>query len=168
MHSGEALNIELMMSRLNEFLLERTGGEKYATIFYCTIDSAGSLSYVNAGHCAPFLLSPDGRMRKLHTSGMPVGMIEGATFQVIQAQLSPGDKIVIYSDGLTEAENSEGVFFDTERLRLCLRDHATLDAGSLHTTLLEAVDQFTDGGVVRDDVTVLVLEYSSPAVNTHA
>ena len=61
--------------------------------------------------CAPFLVSPDGRLRKLHTSGMPVGMIEGAPFQMVQTQLAPGDKVVIYSDGLTEAEDAEGAVF---------------------------------------------------------
>ncbi len=128
MASGESCHIESMMSGLNKFLLERTHGEKYATIFYCTLNSAGLLSYSNAGHPAPFLVGVDGRLRKLHTSGMPVGMIEDAPFQMVQTQLAPGDKIVIYSDGLTEAENAEGEFFDTERLRLCLRDNAGRDA----------------------------------------
>ena len=159
MSSGDPLHIESMMDRLNTFLLERTRGEKYATIFYCTLDSSGLLSYSNAGHCAPFLVSIDGRLRKLHTSGMPVGMIEGAPFQVMQAQLAPGDKVVIYSDGLTEAEDAEGRFFDTERLRVCLRDNAGRGAAGLHAALLAAVDRFTEGGVIRDDITALVLEY---------
>ena len=69
---------------LNSFLLDRTRGEKYATVFYCTLDSAGLLSYANAGHCAPFLVGPNGRLRKLHTSGMPVGMIEDAGGQMVE------------------------------------------------------------------------------------
>jgi serine phosphatase RsbU (regulator of sigma subunit) len=161
MASADAQHIESMMSRLNEFLLERTRGEKYATLFYCTVEASGLLSYSNAGHCAPFLLSADGRLRKLHTTGMPVGMIEGATFQMVQTQLEPGDKLVIYSDGLTESENAEGQFFDTERLRLCLRENASSDASRLHGALLEAVDRFTEGGVISDDITALVLEYAS-------
>ncbi len=86
-------------------------------------DSAGLLSYANAGHCAPFLLGRDSRLRKLHTTGMPVGMIEDAVVQMVEAQLSPGDRVVIYSDGVTETENAEGEFFGTERLRACLREH---------------------------------------------
>ena len=160
MAPGESLHIESMMGALNTFLLERTHGEKYATIFYCTLDSSGLLSYSNAGHPAPFLVSVDGRLRKLHTSGMPVGMIEDAPFEMVQTQLALGDKIVIYSDGLTEAENAEGEFFDTERLRLCLRDNAGGDAPGLHAALREALDRFTEGGVVRDDITALVLEYA--------
>jgi sigma-B regulation protein RsbU (phosphoserine phosphatase) len=160
MCSGNPADIELILDRLNAFLLERTRGEKYATIFYCTLDSSGVLSYANAGHPAPFLVGTDGRLRKLHTSAMPVGMIEDAPFQTVQTQLAPGDKVVIYSDGLSEAENSEGVFFDTERLRVCLRDNASRDATGLHAALLAAVDRFTDGGAVRDDITALVIEYS--------
>jgi len=153
-------HIESILDRLNAFLLERTRGEKYATLFYCTLDSSGLLSYSNAGHPAPFLVSPDGRLRKLHTSGMPVGMIENAPFQMVQTQLTAGDKVVIFSDGLTEAENAEGVFFDNERLRVCLRDNAARDAVELHAALLAAVDRFVDGGVVRDDITALVIEYA--------
>ena len=86
-------------------------------------------------------------------------MVEGAPIGMVQTQLMPGDKLVIYSDGLTEAEDADGEFFDTERLRLCLRDNAQLDAIGLHTALLDAVDRFTEGGVIRDDITALVLEY---------
>jgi serine phosphatase RsbU (regulator of sigma subunit) len=160
MASADPWHVESIMTRLNTFLLERTLGEKYATIFYCTIDSSGLLSYANAGHPAPFLVSADGRIRKLHTSGMPVGMIEGAPFETVQAQLERGDKVVIYSDGLTEAENPDGQFFDTERLRLCLRDHAGADALAMHTALRNAVDRFAEGGAMRDDVTALVVEYA--------
>ena len=161
MASADPWHVESIMTRLNAFLLERTGGEKYATIFYCTIDASGLLSYANAGHPAPFLVSADGRIRKLHTSGMPVGMIEGAPFETVQQQLEHGDKIVIYSDGLTEAENAEGQFFDPERLRLALRENAELNAAGLHAALRLAVDRFTDGGAMRDDVTALVIEYSA-------
>jgi len=160
MASGDFAEIEPTMSHLNRFLLERARGEKYATVFYCMVNSDGLLSYANAGHCAPFLVSTDGRLRKLHTSGMPVGMLEEAQFQVVQMQLETGDKIVIYSDGLTEAENAAGEFFDTERLRNCLRENASLSAAELHKVLLSTLDEFVEGGVIRDDITALVLEYT--------
>ena len=159
MASGDLADIEPTMSHLNRFLLERARGEKYATVFYCMVNSAGLLSYANAGHCAPFLVSTDGRLRKLHTSGMPVGMLEEAQFQVVQMQLESGDKLVIYSDGLTEAENAAGEFFDTDRLRTCLRDNASMGAAELHKVLLSTLDAFVEGGVIRDDITALVLEY---------
>ena len=160
MASADPWHVESIMDRLNTFLLERTRGEKYATVFYCTLDSSGLLSYSNAGHPAPYLVSPDGRLRKLHTSGMPVGMIEGAPFQTVQTQLEPGDKVVIFSDGLTEAESADGSFFDTERVKVTLRETAGETAAGMHAALRAAVDRFTEGGVIRDDVTALVIEYS--------
>jgi serine phosphatase RsbU (regulator of sigma subunit) len=162
MAAARPTDIEGMLGRLNEFLLDRTRGEKYATVFYCTLDSTGRLSYANAGHCAPYLVSLDGRLRKLHTTGMPVGMLEEAVAQKVEAQLAPGDKLVLYSDGLTETENAEGVFFDSDRLRVFLRDNSRKGAADLHASLLAAVDRFSEGGVVRDDVTLLVLEYAPP------
>ena len=161
MASGDPEHIAPRMARLNEFLLQRTRGEKYATVFYCILEASGLLSYSNAGHCAPFLVSRDGRLQTLNTTSMPVGMLEEAPFQMLQRQLTSGDKLVIYSDGLTEAEGSDGAFFDTERLRKCLRENATLDATGLHAALLDAVNQFTEGGIVRDDITALVVEYTA-------
>jgi sigma-B regulation protein RsbU (phosphoserine phosphatase) len=162
MASANPDDLEGMLSSLNWFLLERTHGEKYATVFYCTMHASGLLRYANAGHCAPFLVGSDGRLRKLHTSGMPVGMIEGVTVQAVEVQLSPGDKIVIYSDGLTETENAAGEFFGTEGLRACARDHFRDSAAELHNALLAAQERFSEGGAVADDITILVLEYAPP------
>ena len=91
---------------------------------------------------------------------MPVGMLADAPFPMVQVQMAPNDKLVIFSDGLTEAENAAGAFFDTERLRQCLRAHAAAGAPALHAALLEAVDEFTEGGAIRDDITALVIEYA--------
>jgi phosphoserine phosphatase RsbU/P len=159
MASGDTSHIGPRMARLNEFLLERTRGEKYATVFYGILHSDGMMKYVNAGHCAPFLLNPDGRLVTLHPTSMPVGMIEDAEYEVFQVQLGAGDKLVIYSDGLTESEDANGVFFDTDRLRACLRENSALSAPQLHRALIHAVDEFSEGGAIRDDITVLVIEY---------
>jgi len=160
MASGDASHMGPRMARLNEFLLDKTHGEKYATIFYCILHADGTLHYTNAGHCAPFVVSPDGRLRTIQTNALPVGMMEGVTFDVAQLKLNPGEKMVIYSDGLTEAEGSDGSFFDVSRLRDCLRDNARQNASGIHDALLRAVDEFAEGGSLRDDVTVLVVEYT--------
>jgi sigma-B regulation protein RsbU (phosphoserine phosphatase) len=94
---------------------------------------------------------------------MAVGMLEEAVFGTVATQLSPGDKLVIYSDGLTETETHDGEFFGSERLRGFLREHAQKSAADLHTSLLASVDRFGEGGVVHDDVTLLVLEYAPSA-----
>src|SRR4029079_14554784 len=99
------------VERINRFLLERTGGEKYATVFYCLLDDSGALSYVNAAHCAPLLVRADGQTETLDATGTPVGLLDGATFELGQRRLASGDKLVIYSDGVTEAQNPSGAFF---------------------------------------------------------
>ena len=90
---------------------------------------------------------------------LPTGVMKEGAFAAVVGFLAAGDKIVIYSDGLTEAESASGAFFDTERLRQCLRTHAGTSAAELHAALLKAVDEFTEGGAVRDDITALVIEY---------
>src|SRR5262249_21926029 len=105
------------MERLNHFLLDRTGGEKYATAFYSLIGATGRFSYVNAAHCAPLVVRNGGRMEQLGATSMPVGLVDGAEFPGAETQLAPGEKVVIYSDGVTEAQNRAGDFFGRKRLR---------------------------------------------------
>jgi serine phosphatase RsbU (regulator of sigma subunit) len=154
-----AEDIEQTMARINRFLYERTEGEKYATVFYCSIRQDGSLVWSNAGHVTPLLVRTGGEVRALATTGMPLGMLDEAEIGVQAAQLHAGDKIVAYSDGLTEAQSPTGEFFEAARLRRILRDHATAGAAELHALIMREVEGFTSGAVQGDDVTALVLEY---------
>jgi phosphoserine phosphatase RsbU/P len=152
--------IEAMMSRVNKYLNERTKGEKYATVFYSTLNKSGLLQWCNAGHCAPLLLHSDGRLRTLQTTGLPLGMLEDATWGVEHIQLEAGDKVVIYSDGITESEDTDGKFFGAERLRRILREHAGSSCSELHAAVLAEIESYTEGCLLSDDVTLVVLEYS--------
>jgi sigma-B regulation protein RsbU (phosphoserine phosphatase) len=145
---------------VNRHLIERTKGEKYATVFYGTVNHSGLLQWANGGHCAPLLVHTDGRIRTLQTTGLPLGMLETADYFVESLQLEPGDKMVIYSDGLTESESPDHRFFGSERLREIVRSHAAEPAGTLHRALLTAVDEHTEGAVPTDDVTLVVVEYA--------
>jgi len=98
-------------------------------------------------------------MRTLQTTGLPLGMLESAEYFVETAQLEPGDKIVIYSDGLTEAESPDNQFFGAPRLRDLLRQNAASNCDTLHAAILESVEKFTEGCVLSDDITLVVLEY---------
>ena len=148
-----------LIAKINHYVLERAKGEKYATILYALIDERGLLSWVNAGHCTPIVVKPDGRWGMLETNGLPVGMIEPAEFMVHQIPLEARDKIVLYSDGLTDAQNLEGQFFTSKRVREVVQANATLDCKQLHDKLQQAVNAFTDGGVASDDITIVVLEF---------
>jgi sigma-B regulation protein RsbU (phosphoserine phosphatase) len=151
------------MERLNRFLLERTAGEKYATVFYGLLHQDGRLIYVNAAHPPPLVLRADGGRLDLDATGMPVGMMEDATFPVSEQRLTPGDKIVIYSDGVTEAQNAEGRFFGRKRLREVVDANAAADCAAIHDAIQEAVVAFTAGAAQSDDITVVVLEFQGAA-----
>lgn len=147
------------MERLNRFLLDRTGGEKYATIFYCLVEACGRLSYVNAAHCPPLLVNGAGAREWLDTTGMPVGLVEGAEFGLAERRLSPGDKVVIYTDGVTEAQNPAGKFFGRGRLVEAVGAHAAGSCGEIHAGVEHAVEAFTEDAPQSDDITVLVIEF---------
>ncbi|MBS1875896.1 MAG: SpoIIE family protein phosphatase [Acidobacteria bacterium] len=163
--SDDPSRIDAALTSVNRHLLERTRGEKYATVFYGTIAADGRLQWANAGHCTPLLLHLDGRMRSLRTTGLPLGMLEIAQYSIETLQLEPGDKLVIYSDGVTEAEDAENKFFGIERLRAVLRDNAGDDCAALHGRIMDAVDKYADGAVLSDDVTLVVLEYRPEAAS---
>ncbi|HTS24384.1 MAG TPA: SpoIIE family protein phosphatase [Bryobacteraceae bacterium] len=148
------------MERLNQFLLDRTGGEKYATVFYCLLDCGGRFSYTNAAHCPPLLLRPGGALSSLEATGMPVGLMDGAEFPVAEERLFPGDKVVIYSDGVTEAQNISGDFFGKKRLREIVEARVRESCVAIHDAIQEGVSAFTDGAPQSDDITVLVLEFA--------
>ncbi len=157
--SDDRAHIEDMMGRINRFLYDRTKGEKYATVFFCALHSSGRMLWANAGHCAPLLLHSDGQIKGLQPTGMPLGMLESAVSQVVEMQLLPGDKLIAYTDGLTEAQNAEGAFFDTQRLRKIVRGCAEGSCEEIHTALHDAVQTFSGGTILSDDITIVVIEY---------
>jgi serine phosphatase RsbU (regulator of sigma subunit)/pSer/pThr/pTyr-binding forkhead associated (FHA) protein len=151
--------------RLNQFLLDRTGGEKYATLFYSLLHDDGRLSYVNAAQCPPIVIRAQGERIELEATGMPVGLMEGAEFTLESLQLSPGDLVVIYSDGVTEAQNQNREFFGKKRLNEILRAHAKESCSAIHDAIQEGVAAFTEGAPQSDDITVVVLEYRGAAAS---
>jgi phosphoserine phosphatase RsbU/P len=153
---------ELMVKRvkgLNRFLHERTEGGKYATIFYSLLERDGRLRYINAGQCAPIVISPDGRYEYLEATAMPVGILEEAEFTVEERRLAPGDRVVMYTDGVTEAQNLRGEFFGRKQLRELVVAHAADSCAALHDAVLRAVKVFTDTAMQADDITLVVVEY---------
>lgn len=161
--SDDPDHMKAMMARVNAYLLERTRGEKYATVFYGALNSKGRLLWANAGHCAPLVLHVDGRMRTLQTTGLPLGMLEHAEWRVESVNLDPGDKVVVYSDGLTEAEGPDEQFFGTDRLRALLRERPDESYGAIHRAVLASVEKYTEGSMLNDDITLVVAEYSPEA-----
>jgi len=156
-HADTALHKRL--ERINEFLNERTAGEKYATVFYCLLERSGRLHYVNAGHCPPLIVRQAGGIESLAATGPPVGLLESAEFAVSEIMLASGDKIVIYSDGVTEAQNLQGEFFGRQRLRQVVAEHHADACPALHEAVQNAVAAFTESAPQADDITLVAIEY---------
>jgi sigma-B regulation protein RsbU (phosphoserine phosphatase) len=157
--------IPAVLSRINDFMSERAEHGKYATLFFATIRSDGRVSYANCGHCSPMLVrghssgSP-GAIESLIATSMPVGLIPGAPFCEEACALSPGDRIVLYSDGVTEAQNLAQEFFGNDLLRKAISLAAEKDCQGMHDDIQQALKDFTGGAEQSDDITLVVLEYA--------
>jgi phosphoserine phosphatase RsbU/P len=154
-----ATDIPEVFARVNAFLHDRAETGKYATMFYSKLDIAGHLAYTNAGHCAPMLVRAGGKIEKLEATSLPVGLMPGATFPLSHRDLRPGDRIVLYSDGVTEAQNDAGEFFGRRRLREAIQGAATASCAELHSAIHRAILAFTAGAEQGDDMTLVVVEY---------
>jgi sigma-B regulation protein RsbU (phosphoserine phosphatase) len=147
------------MARINWFLGDRTEGEKYATIFYGRLSREGVLRYINAGHCPPLLVHAPGSLRTLSATAMPVGLFTEAEYEAADVRMGPGDKLIIYSDGVTEARNCAGEFFGTVRLREAALRHASEGCLPMLQGIRSAIEAFTGATLQADDITLVVLEY---------
>jgi sigma-B regulation protein RsbU (phosphoserine phosphatase) len=148
------------LSRINDFLTERAEHGKYATVFFATMSKTGELIYANAGHCAPLLVHAQGSIESLATTSMPVGLVPSTLFGLERRQLEPGERLVLYTDGVTEAQDADGDFFGRARLREAVRSAGDVDCGGLHDAVQQALREFTGGAEQSDDITLVVAEFS--------
>ncbi len=154
-----SISLEEAMARISAFLLERTGGEKYATLFFATLNRDGLLRYVNAGHGVGLLVRSAGRLEQLHPTGLPVGMLEEAAYKAEEVRLFDRDKLVLHTDGFTDAENAEGSPFGEARIRQVVRANAPGDSQAMYDALSAALAAHTEGAVQKDDMTALIVEF---------
>jgi sigma-B regulation protein RsbU (phosphoserine phosphatase) len=147
------------ISQANEALMRRAIRARFATAVYAVLSPDGRLAYCNAGHNPPILVHRSG-VRRLDAGGPIMGALEQATFDDETVPLQPGDLLVVFSDGVTEARNSDGEDFGEERLLACVERHRALAPEALLKSLLDAVQRFSPDPALRDDCTVLVLRYS--------
>jgi len=147
-----------LITSVNEGLIRRSLQSRFATCVYGTLAVDGRLTYCNAGHNPPLLIARDG-IRRLETGGLILGVFPQATYDQETLTLEPGDLLVIFSDGVTEAFNTTGEQFGEERLRTCLDANRECSPAELLKRLLSAVRSFASGAPQYDDVTALVLRY---------
>jgi serine phosphatase RsbU (regulator of sigma subunit) len=143
--------------RLDREVEASTPDEVYVTLFMAILDPARrELRFVNAGHETPYLLRRDGRVERLDPTGRPIGLMPGGGFAERRAPVGPGDRLVLYTDGLVDAEDPQGLQFGRERLEALLRA-AGKDPGGLLPRIENAFQQHRSGVEAPDDATILVL-----------
>jgi len=148
---------------LNVQIMKHAPRSRFITLFLATLNpSTGELSYVNAGQNPPMLRRATGRYETLSTGGIALGMFEGSTYESGGTVLGPGDVIVMYSDGVTEAENLEGQPFDEAGLQQVVDGRDWGSAKELGWATFAAVEQHSRERKLLDDLTVLVLRRLPP------
>jgi phosphoserine phosphatase RsbU/P len=147
----------LLCKRLNSIVCRNTDRDRFITFFYAQLDGdARRLQYVNAGHNAPFVIRADGSHERLHVGGAVLGVFDDPNFELGTAQLTPGDRVLLFTDGVTEACNREGEEFGEARLLRLLAEHRALSAQDLQAKIMAGVAEF-GGNHLQDDATLLVL-----------
>jgi ketosteroid isomerase-like protein len=147
-----------VIGRLNRALFRRGIAPRYATFFYGILEADGRFTYSNAGHPPPLLVSASG-VRALTAGGPILGVFESAAFQSDTVTLLPGDTLICYSDGVTDAESPDGTDFGLDRIIAAARAQGTERPRAFVEGLLAAVDAFADTAASVDDATIAVLRY---------
>ena len=161
MFSAEAVyhnSAAALMTRLNSNLLRRGIEARFLTSFYGLLDRDGSLVYSNAGHNAPVLVTRDS-VRRLEAGGLILGLFDHATYEEETIALRPGDFVISFSDGVTEAFNASGEEFGDARLLACVESHRGDAPQVMLDALLADVRSFCGGAAQSDDVTMVVVRY---------
>jgi sigma-B regulation protein RsbU (phosphoserine phosphatase) len=155
-NGDSCLSPSLLMATLNYQLYRSTPIEKYATMFLgCYDGESRALTYSNAGHLPPLLLSGDGSVTRMQTSGTVVGLFDGMTYEQSTVGMAPGDLFVAYSDGITEPENEFGEFGE-ERLIELIQRHRDESLARISDIVTSAVADWIAGGEQPDDVTLVL------------
>jgi serine phosphatase RsbU (regulator of sigma subunit) len=142
-----------IVAAANRFFTDKHIGEKYATLIVARIRRDGELEYVNCGHVPPLLVCNHEVIRPRH-GNLPVGLLSDATYESDRCNLHPGDRLVLVTDGVTEAENARGDFFEDHRLEAVAAKSETLE------DIFSAVANFCGGTPLNDDCTVVELVYT--------
>jgi sigma-B regulation protein RsbU (phosphoserine phosphatase) len=155
---------EASTTRLSELIRARTSLERFASLFWCYYEPrAGIVRYVNAGHLPPILVHRDGdriEVSRLEDGGPVLGVVPGARYSQGTAAARSGDLLVIYSDGVVEATNSDGVQFEEERLLDAINANLDRPSAEIRDEILRHVRLFLGEETAQDDITLVVARFS--------
>jgi len=152
-----------VFNHVNRFLCDHSEVGRYATVFFGLLDHDGHLEFINAGHPSPFLIRR-GMAEEAFTEGsFPVGLVPEAQYTAACLKLEPGDTLVLFTDGVTEAMDPDEQLFGAPRLRQLLTGQPECPLEHLQKCVLEAVENFTRGARQADDLTLLIVRYRATA-----
>jgi len=159
--SGMRLGVapEKVFNHVNLFLCEHASVGRCATMFFGRIDAEGMLEYLYGGHPSPLLIR-GGNVSELYTEGtLPVGLADEAIYEAARVRLEPNDVLVLFSDGIVEATNTQNELFGFEQLNELAAQCAHSSIETVMKTILDAVEEFSRGAGQADDLTLLIVRY---------
>jgi len=151
-----------LIERVNRLVHGYTEDSVFITFFYCVLDTkTGDLTYVNAGHNPPWIMRRDGTCDQLMEGGLVIGVMPGVLYEEGHTRLAPGDDLVLYTDGITEATNGDDEMFGEERLERLLMEHRHASAREIEEYVYTSIKDFAAGASQSDDLTMVVVKIAS-------
>ena len=155
--ASERVPPEELCGKVNRIICDNISRDRFITAFYGLLDGAcNRLVFTNAGHNAPLLARQDGSCLRLGEGGVPLGLFPDYNYERGEVQLTAGDRLVLFTDGMTEVSSPDGEEFGEERLATVLLENRHLNAGDLQARILAEVAKFS-GGQFEDDATLVVV-----------
>jgi len=150
-----------LVTRLNRHVFRSTDLMHFVTLFFSILDPrTGEIEYVNAGHNPPLLVAPDGKLLEIEATGIPCGTLEDFPFRTGTTRLEPGGALLLYSDGIPDAENVREEEFGMDRVNAIIDRERMNGAEAIVDTLCHAVDEFVGNHPMIDDLTLLCVHRS--------
>jgi sigma-B regulation protein RsbU (phosphoserine phosphatase) len=144
---------------INDFLCKHSDVGKYATMFFGMLDRDGNLDYLNAGHPSPLLLRRGAVTENFTQGSYPVGLVPEAKYSAVRVTLEPGDTLVLFSDGVTEAADLQEEMYGIPRLTEVLTGQHDAPLDQLQKRVVDSVENFARGASQADDITLLFIRY---------
>ncbi len=163
--SGMTLGAEpaSVITHVNGFLCDHAEVGRYATMFFGILDEQGHLEYINAGHPSPFLIRKGVAEDVFNEGSYPVGLVPEAEYTAVCLKLEPGDTLVLFSDGVTEAMDPAEQLFGVPRLKEVLHGQNESSLEHIKQRILDSVENFARGASQADDLTLLLVRYRATA-----
>jgi len=156
-HSDTHNSLAKTIGAVNRYLVDSTPANRFVTLFYAELDPKnGSLAFLNAGHNPPLICHAGGTMEQLAAGGLPLGIMANADFREGKTRLRPGDVLVIYSDGVSEAVNPKGEEFGPTRLYETVSRNLDASAAGIRDRIESALTKFCQGTPAADDITLVI------------